>query len=60
MVKIVLVVEDDLAMATLVKDALEGVGLQVVVEKDGEAGLRACQRNFRLRGNDAGDSDSGL
>jgi CheY-like chemotaxis protein len=45
MVKTVLVVEDDIGIATLVKEALEAVGLQVVVEKDGEGGLRAAQRH---------------
>ncbi|HEY1100992.1 MAG TPA: response regulator, partial [Myxococcota bacterium] len=42
--KTALVVEDDSAIATLVKDALEIAGFRVVVEKDGEAGLRALTK----------------
>ena len=46
MVKTALVVEDDSGIASLVKDALEGAGLQVTVEKDGDLALKALARRL--------------
>lgn len=46
MVKTALVVEDDAALADVVKEALEGAGLQVMVEKDGDWALKALQRRL--------------
>lgn len=46
MVKTVLVVEDDSGIQSLVKDALEGAGLQVMVEKDGDWALKALERRL--------------
>ena len=46
MVKTALVVEDDSGIQSLVRDALEGAGLQVMVEKDGDFALRALKRRL--------------
>ena len=46
MVKTALVVEDDSGIASLLKDALEAAGLQVLVEKDGELGWQALQKRL--------------
>jgi len=46
MVKTALVVEDDSGIASLVKDALEGAGFQVMVEKDGDWALKALSRRL--------------
>lgn len=46
MVKTALVVEDDSGIQSLVKDALEGAGLQVMVERDGDWALKALERRF--------------
>ena len=45
-VKTILVVEDDKGVQGLLKDALEGAGFQVSVEKDGEWALRALERRL--------------
>src|SRR5688572_20196163 len=44
--KTALVVEDDKAIQTLLRDALESEGFQVMCEKDGEWGLRALSRRL--------------
>jgi CheY-like chemotaxis protein/curved DNA-binding protein CbpA len=46
MVKTALVVEDDNGMQGLVREALEGAGLQVAVEKDGDWAYKALQRRL--------------
>ncbi len=46
MVKTALVVEDDSGIQALVKDALEGAGLQVMIEKDGDWALKALERRL--------------
>lgn len=46
MVKTALVVEDDSGIQSLVREALEGAGLQVMVEKDGDWALKALERRL--------------
>ncbi len=46
MVKTALVVEDDTGIASLLKDALEGAGFQVLIEKDGDWALKALARRL--------------
>ena len=46
MVKTALVVEDDSGIQSLVKEALEGAGLQVMIEKDGDWALKALERRL--------------
>ncbi len=46
MVKTALVVEDDSGIQSLVKEALESAGLQVMIERDGDAALKALERRL--------------
>ncbi|MDP2345899.1 MAG: response regulator [Deltaproteobacteria bacterium] len=46
MVKTALVVEDDSGIQSLVKEALEGAGLQVMIERDGDWALKALERRL--------------